>query len=603
MSVWSRPVFLVLLSMLLVGCLHGQPSGNAPATRPEGIDGIARPSARSDEAILGATLRRSRPIAGEATAAVRDDMSVYARLNFAVDIQSSGFNRIAQLNDGSALDRLWRALIREVAPSARHFALTVTPMQGETSLGEIVLLTIERTDRNTRDDGTGARLESQFFELSASPWVRLGASSGLSYKVIARATTETGVSVSRELTSAIAILGAIGAGPTSGISAVIGFGTTPVVAQMADRMSSILNGAFSMAPRSTATLTLGPAARAEPGRFWRQDRIQVLDERGAPVAVLSVELFMTATLARQSLGVEVPSQEAAFARTQSLRLVASLPVPRENTTRLEMLSEQLSRHPPLDEFARATARSAQDAASYYQRCRRAHDYLTAQLGLTGADALRVRYEIADEGGYNANATLRSSGCFSDGPGGELDDLERMGFRPRRDTSLPRPEDILTSQEIEANLIPILSGTGGSTDRFNRQLAEKVDISAPAGVLGADELDLRDELAVDRGDVVNQFLRGRTSFVACYGVPSGSTPNPQRLDRRLLIIPKDASLGPMVMRFIVNANAGAVSAVEVRRASEGTIRAACDKPELRESRDRLLAAMRQASGARINLTRR
>jgi hypothetical protein len=596
MAIGRIEATLLIPAAVIAACQSEGGQGGRPAFARETSPTAVQAESGTEEAVLGATLRRKRDSSGPATAAVRDDMSIYGRLNLKVNILSPGFSRVARLNDGSVLDRLWRALVREVAPTARHFALTVTPMQGDVSLGELVILTIDQVDQNTRDGGVGPQLESSFQELTDSPWVRLDPATGLSYRVTARATTATGIDVKRELGNAIAVLAAIGAGPTSGISSVVGFGTQKVVGDLASRGSGILNGAFSSEPKSSAMLTLGPTAQAGPGRFWRQDRIVVQNDRGEDLAVLTVNLFMTATLAAPDLRTEVPPEQAALAKTRG-RLVSRLPVPRDNTTRVETLDQQLPRHPPLDEFARAT-RTPSDAVSYRQRCLQAQSYAAGQLGLTEIDALRVRFEIADENGYNANAALRGSGCFSED---EVRALEAMGYQPLRDTAVPRAAGVLTNEEMEKNVIPILLGAGGSTDRFNQQLSPRVAITAPAGVLGDNEIDLSDELAVDRGDVVNQFLRGRASFAGCFGVPSGETPNSQRLDRRVFLLPKDVSLGPMVMRLVVGGDGRAIEVIEVRRASERLIQAACATTP--DSRNRLLAALRVATPPRTNLVTR
>src|SRR5690606_3294437 len=135
-------------------------------------------------------------------------------------------------------------LLREIAPRARHYLLTVTPILGATAagagggavIGEQVLFRIDDTDRAE----TGRPRMSDFLRESyATPWVRLGNNTNLGYRISARAREDLAADLGRQVAFAVDVLSGIGAGPTSGATAVVGMLAKPAATAIADRASQV----------------------------------------------------------------------------------------------------------------------------------------------------------------------------------------------------------------------------------------------------------------------------------------------------------------------------------------------------------------------------
>src|SRR5688500_14482900 len=125
---------LMLLTALLAGC------GTTTPAPPPASGG---PAADRDEAGILPTVRRSRPRAVPAIATLRDDMDVYAQIEFWPELLREGAERAAPLNSGPFPTRLWEALKAKLAPTTTSIAVTVQPIYDETALPEMTLFRLD----------------------------------------------------------------------------------------------------------------------------------------------------------------------------------------------------------------------------------------------------------------------------------------------------------------------------------------------------------------------------------------------------------------------------------------------------------------------------
>lgn len=563
---------VVLAFGLLAGCEATSPARPAPANS------------------VGATMYRPPVSDPRAVAQVREDLDIYGRLEFSARFLGDGVQRIAPLNEGTFGQKLLNSLLRQVSTTSRNYALTVQPEVNDQKLGEMVLFGLQYEEAGPN----GPRIVTVLNERLATSWWRIRRGESFRYTLSARASDRQDFHIAEKLVELNGFLSAVGAGPSLGASVLGSRIGAEVFTRVVGRIDETLKGMYSSEPSSTLASAVGPGTRPEgapEGRFKRADRIVVRAADGSDLAEVSVRLVLASTMADPEASDDVPAPEAPFRPTP--HLMPTLRVTLRDANVPVVLANHALTFPELLQLDREANARRPDPERFDTACRDANSFMQTAFGLTAADAMRVRWEVAERG-FTQSPELQGAGCFQD----EVPRLRRIGYPVDRALATARvwPEMLVRNDALD-NLVKLMVGTGGSVEQVNGQLAPKVSVIAPAGALGTEAVTAVDDSAVDRSDVVARFLRGNATWAGCYSVPGANRGNINRLDRRLFFLPKDERQGPMSLVLVgsplPDGGVGVVS-ITVNRAYEAQIQDLCkDAPE---TRDRLLAALRARDAA-------
>lgn len=569
---------LSLIVALLAGCNGTGQSGSRPVASGASVDVV-------DEQILP-VVHRSRPRAEPAVTAMPDDMDVYARIEFWPELLSSGARRAAPLNSGPFPLRLWEALKAKLAPTTTSIAVTVQPMYGETALPEIILFRLDYASGS----GGGPTVTAISNGTIQTPWQRMTQGDRYAFVLRVRSLDQVNVGLVSLVETATSVLAGIGAGPTSGASAVLGVVTLPAAQILAGSVENILRTAFSGGRvESTPTLALGPRAQPPTGTanaFWRQDRLIIGAADGTEVVVVNANMTFRPTLSAPNVSDKVPSSADGRRPAPPLITRPLFPMDKRGPT---AVASDWSLHGPLATL-QARARQPNDPTAFESACTTAAAYLT-NLGLTDDDALRMRFEVAQEGGFNLSDALIASNCFASERDRRV--LRDMGYDPEVNRSRPRSSRVLSNADLD-NLGRVMLGrSDAELDSAIRLFDRRVLVTAASQTLQAAEVISVPDEAEDGATVVVDQLRRRASAYGCFSQPGAAEGAPRRLDRSFLFQPTFPGAPPALLQLEGSADGSAVARVTVTRVTkESEIIARCSGSDTK-TRETFLSALRSS----------
>lgn len=493
------------------------------------------------QAALGpGLLFRSPPPETVASADLRDQIDVYGRLEFELYTVPDAVGRQVPLTEGN----IAAAFRRFISTSSRRFALTVKPTVNSQQLPEVVLLSLIYDEAAPG----GVKSETGKIDVVATNWWRLRNGQSITFQVAARAATQQNFHIADRLKQAVGILGAIATPVSGGGSAILGALGSNVVSQLAGSVDAALTDTFSSQPAVAETNSLGPGRTVLNNRFLRQDRYLVRSSDGSDLAELRVNLTLARSLADPRPLPRLPEVGTEDNPTPPLLPTLQVLVTRMQPPAIAPLQNLLSTpyFPELQELRQEATDRRPDPDRFERACARVHNYAQEELGLTVADALRLRWEVLRLG--HLPQELRDTACIREA----MDRWRKMNFPIDQVASLTAPwqgRGAFGDGQDMPNLASVMLGTGGDAAALTARLADRVSVIDQPGGLGTPDTMLIDGEAVVRDGVVASWIAGKASNVGCWSIPGFNSPGKtaiNRLERQVLFLPRNPALGLMVL---------------------------------------------------------
>jgi hypothetical protein len=485
-------------------------------------------------------LFRAPPPENIASADLRDQVDVYGRLEFELFTVADNVGRQVPLTEGN----LGATFRRFISTSSRRFALTVKPTVNNQVLPEVVLLSL------IYDEGApgGVKSETGKIDIVATNWWRLRSGQAITFQVAARASTQQNFHIADRMRQAVGVLGAIATPVSGGGSAILGALGSNIVGQLASTVDAALTETFSSQPAVAETNSLGPGRTVQTNRFLRQDRYIVRASDGTDLAELRVNLTLARSLADPRPQPRLPELGTEDHPTPPLLPVLQVLVTKMQPPAIAPLQNLINTpyFPELQELRQEATDRRPDPERFDRACARVHNFAQQELGLTVADALRLRWEVLRLG--HLPQELRESNCIREA----VERWRKMNFPIDQVASLAAPwrgRGAFGDGQDMPNLAQVMLGTGGDATAITARLAERVTIIDQPGGLGAPETMLLDTDAVARDALVGAWIAGKASNVGCWTVPGFNTPGKSainRLERQVLFLPTNTALGLMVL---------------------------------------------------------
>ncbi len=515
---WARRLVLASTALLAAGCETPQPSNQAAAS-----PGL---------------LVRSPPPEQQASTEGREQVDVYARLEFELVTLPDSVGRQVPLTEGN----LAATFRRFISTSSRRFALTVKPTVNNHELPEVVLLSL------IYDEGAagGVKSETGKIDVVATNWWRLRNGQSITYRVAARASSQQDFHIADRLKQASGILSALATPVTGGGSAILGALGSNLLGQVVGGVDTALTETFSSQPSVAETNSLGPGRALANNRFLRQDRYMVRSSDGQDLAELRVNMTMARSLADARPQPRLPEPGSEDNPTPELLSTLQVLVTKMNppavTSLLAMVNTPF--FPELQALRQEAIDRRPDAERFDRACILVHNFSQEELGLTVSDSLRLRWEVLRLG--HLPQELREANCIREA----MDRWRKMGYPIDQVASLTAPwsgRGAFGDGQDMPNLAQLMLATGGDPAALTARLAERVSIVDQPGGLGTADAMLLDGDAVPRDGLVANWLQGKASNVGCWAIPGFNTPGKSginRLERTVLFLPKNPALGLM-----------------------------------------------------------
>ncbi len=517
---WATQAVLASAALLLAGC--ATPGAGGPQAQPGLLEQSPLPDAAA--AIEG-----------------RDNIDVYGRLELTLVPVVAGIAREVPLTEGDLAATFGRFL----STTNRSYTLSVKPQFHGRPAPEMVLLNLVHNEDTSaaKPVSSASAMQSSI----ATTWVRLRGGETITYEVTARASTQQTFHLADRLTQVVGIVSAVSTPITGGGSAILGALGSSIVNNAMKVVDDALSETYSSAPTVSRSSNLGPGRTAgAPNRFLRRDVYRIKAADGTDLAELRIDLTMARSLADAQPSRTLPPAGAenrhAPAGLSGMPVVvpsppgATAPV----TYPLKTVWES-DVFPAYRQLIRQARRNPPEPGSFEDACQDAHAYSMAELGLSEADAFRLRWEALEFTNYLPPG-LRDTNCIKQA----LDRWRLMEYPVDRLLGAQanfQAAGLFGDGDDMPNLSRILLGRGGQSASLTARLAPQVAVLDGPGGLGAPGTFLTSDQAVPRESLVADWLAGKAAYVACWSVPGLDSPGKvaiDRLTRTLLFLPRDTT---------------------------------------------------------------
>jgi hypothetical protein len=318
--------------------------------------------------------------------------------------------------------------------------------------------------------------------------------------------------------------------------------------------------------------TLGPGRTAgAPSRFLRRDVYRIKGADGTDLAELRIDLTMARSLAdaQPSRTLPPPGAENRHAPAGLAGMPVVVPSPAGATAPLTYPLKTVWESevfPAYRQLIRQARRNPPEPGSFQDACQDAHTFSMAEMGLSEADAFRLRWEALEFTNYLPPG-LRDTKCITEA----VDRWRIMEYPVDRLLGAGanfQGANIFGDGDDMPNLSRILLGRGGQSAALTARLAPMVAVLDGPGGLGAPGTFLTSDQAVPRESLVADWLAGKAAYVACWSVPGLDSPGKvaiDRLTRTMLFLPRDPAAPLMELSLrtaLVNGQPGGITEVKV-----------------------------------------
>ncbi len=518
----------------------------------------------------------------ESAAAIdgRDNIDVYGRLELTLVPVVAGIAREVPLTEGDLAATFGRFL----STTNRSYTLSVKPQFRGRPAPEMVLMSLVHNE-----EGTAAKPVSSVSALQSSvatTWVRLRGGETITYDVTARASTEQTFHLADRLSQTVGIISAVTTPITGGGSAILGALGSNIVNSAMKVLDDALSQTYSSAPTVSRSANLGPGRTASrPGRFLRRDVYRIKGSDGTDLAELRIDLTMARSLADAQPTRTLPPPGAENRHTPAglSGMPVVVPSPAGATTPVTYPLKTVWESdvfPAYRQLIRQARRNPPEPGSFEDACQDAHAFSMAEMGLSEADAFRLRWEALEFTNYLPPG-LRETNCIKQA----VDRWRTMEYPVDRLLGAGanfQAAGIFGDGDDMPNLSRILLGRGGQSASLTARLAPQVAVLDGPGGLGAPGTFLTSDQAVQRESLVADLLAGKAAYVACWSVPGLDSPGKvalDRLTRTLLFLPREPTAPLMELSLrtaLVNGQPTGITEVKVSPGPvlEDAIRARC-----------------------------
>ncbi|MDB5412465.1 MAG: hypothetical protein JWR10_800 [Rubritepida sp.] len=406
---FARRAFIGGAAPILAGCCdpnrpepNRQPS-TSPDPIPPGTISAQRPLNQST--LFQRNLRQG--LDNSALSAPVTD--IYARFVITTKILQEGWNGAIPAASTSIAGKLWQAIKGEFDESTTRYVLNFSIPTGignfdsDDALGLKIPLFVLDYSGSARN--RSPTLMARNVGYAATPWQQISSSDALLFKIFGQSSNVNNIQASRVISGVTSTLASIGtilaAGPTAGLSVVVGALAQPAVQRVASTIDSTVSSALSTGSTVVSVQALGPRVKVEQDNryFWTKSDWFLQTSDGIPVFEVVIQIEFASNMVRPEASNELvqPTQAVQNFAPDTILGRSKTPYPgwsspatlqeiSLNAPELTGLSNALSSKPYALETTRQAIQTAVAAAD---------GYLSSKVGLTPLDSIRAIGEIAN----------------------------------------------------------------------------------------------------------------------------------------------------------------------------------------------------------------